>query len=172
MMETKILGLILLVCAAIIFQYSFSDIMEEYFSPEAKIKERIEKDIAYSLETQPSNSKNEVHHVKINFRSLGVREFLKEHPPKIQTNKNGSIWLEVEVLDLPDPENPGFITQTSVFDLRTKNKIAEFGETYYLKDFDKSGKISANISPIPIEKRESKIREIPSTKKKHSKSTN
>lgn len=147
MMETKIIGLILLICAALIFQYSYEEAIGVYFSPAVKLKTTIEKDITKSLETQAPQTKGDIHHVKFSFRSAEAQEFLKKHPPKFQTNKKGNVWLEVEVLDLSDDENPGFITQTSVFDLRTKNKIAEFGETYYMKDFDKGAKVLIKSSP-------------------------
>jgi len=146
-METKIIGLILLICAALIFQYSYDDVVENYFSPAVKLKKTIEKDITKSLDAQAPRSKGDIHHVKFSFRSTEAQEFLKKPPPNFQTNKNGNVWLEVEVLDLSDEENPGFITQTSVFDLRTKNKIAEFGETYYIKDFDSGAKVIIKSSP-------------------------
>lgn len=86
---------------------------------------------------------------------MDAMNFLKKHPPQFQTNKDGNIWLEVEVLDIQDDENPGFITQASIFDIESKNKIGEFGQTYYYKDFDKDFKLkisgTSSEMAIPID---------------------
>ena len=167
-METKIIGIILLICAGLIFQYSYDEFMGAFFSPSVKLKSTIEKDITKSLEIQAPENKSKLHHVKFSYRSKDAHDFLKKHPPQFQTNKSGTIWLEVEVLDLPDEENPGFITQTSIFDLKTKNKIGEFGETYYIKDFDKNTKIRLMAKTTPAETKEVKAE---TNKKNDSKKT-
>lgn len=155
-MDTKIIGIILLICAGLVFQYSYDDFMDSFFSPEVKLKSTIEKDINTSLAEESKETKNNasnIHHVKFVYRSTDALNFLKKHPPQFQTNKDGSIWLEVEVLDLQDNETPGFITQISVFDIKSKNKISEFGQTYYYKDFDKDFKLRiTEVSPTPADK--------------------
>lgn len=147
-MDTKIVGVILLFCAVLIFQYSYDDFMDSFFSPEVKLKSTIEKDINQSLSTEASENKSNIHHVKFVYRSTDALNFLKKHPPQFQTNKEGKIWLEVEVLDLQDTEVPGFITQISVFDLKTQNKVSEFGQTYYYKDFDKDFKLKTTEAAL------------------------
>ena len=127
--------------------------MDSFFSPEVKLKSTIENDINNSLSQESVENKSNIHHVKFVYRSTDALNFLKKHPPQFQINKEGKIWLEVEVLDLQDNETPGFITQISVFDLKTKNKISEFGHTYYYKDFDKDFKLKiTETSPTPEEK--------------------
>lgn len=149
-MDTKIIGIILLVCAGLVFQYGYEDFMDSFFSPEVKLQTTIEKDINSSLVQESKDNKSNVHHVKFVYRSTTALSFLKKHPPQFQTNKEGRIWLEVEVLDLDDNETPGFITQISVFDIQSKNKISEFGQTYYYKDFDKDFKLRiTEASPTP-----------------------
>lgn len=147
-MDTKIIGLLLLICAGLIFQYSYQDFAEDFFSPNVKLKKVIEGDISKSLQEQTQKSISNLHHLEVKYRSPTAEEFLKKHPFNFQTNKEGTVWMEVEVLDLQDEENPGFITQTSVFDLKTKNKISEFGQTYYFKDFDKNMKVKT-VSKAP-----------------------
>lgn len=39
--------------------------------------------------------------------------------------------LEVDVLDVPDETDPGFIFQMSLFESKSKNKIYEIGRTYH-----------------------------------------
>ncbi|MBS1971188.1 MAG: hypothetical protein JSU04_12820 [Bdellovibrionales bacterium] len=149
-MDTKIIGIILLICAGLVFQYSYDGFMDSFFSPEVKLKSTIENDINNSLSQESVENKSNIHHVKFVYRSTDALNFLKKHPPQFQINKEGKIWLEVEVLDLQDNETPGFITQISVFDLKTKNKISEFGQTYYYKDFDKDFKLKiTGVSPTP-----------------------
>jgi hypothetical protein len=135
-METKIIGLTLIICAALIFQYSYEDFVGSFFSSSAKLKSKIEKDILGSLKNETPEKKSNIHHVQFIYRSTNAHEFLRNHPPQFQTDENGKVWLEVEVIDLFDSDSPGFITQTSVFNLKTKNKITEFGQTYHFKDFD------------------------------------
>lgn len=169
-MDTKIIGIILLICAGLVFQYSYDDFMDAFFSPEVKLKTTIEKDINTSLVQESKENKSNIHHVKFVYRSTDALNFLKKHPPQFQTNKEGSIWLEVEVLDLDDNETPGFITQISVFDVKTKNKISEFGQTYYYKDFDKDFKLSiTETSPTPeVQSSQAPTKESPTPTNKES----
>lgn len=151
-MDTKIIGIILLACAAIIFQYSYDDFLSAFFSPSTKLKRAIEEDITNSLTGDTLKNTHDLHHVKIKFRSNNAHEFLKKHPPQFQTKKEGKVWLEIEVLDLDDNENPGFITQISVFDIKSGNKISEFGQTYYLRNYDKDFQIAGPITPREMTK--------------------
>lgn len=170
-MDTKIIGIILLICAGLVFQYSYDDFIDSFFSPEAKLKNTIEKDINTSLGQESAENKVNIHHVKFIYRSTDALNFLKKHPPQFQTNKEGNIWLEVEVLDLQDNGAPGFITQTSVFNLKTKNKISEFGQTYYYKDFDKGYLLKiAETGPAPENQPVSETQRTTPDQKKPSKS--
>lgn len=135
-MRSKIIGTILVASAVAIFMSLIADFEELYFSPGAKIKTAVERDLIKNLERSDATKINEIHHIKLSSHLGETLSFLKNYPPNLPTHKIGSIWLEIEYLDLTDPEKPGFITQTSIFDLKTKNKIDEFAETYYLKDFD------------------------------------
>jgi hypothetical protein len=139
-MDTKIIGVILLVCAGLLIQFGYDDVIAPLFSPSDRLKVTIQKDMASSLESIKDSDHPKIHHVEIKYRSKKAHDFLKEHQPKFETHKDGNVWIEVEVLDLPDKENPGLITQTSVFDLKSNNKISEFGQTYYFKDYDKNKK--------------------------------
>lgn len=39
--------------------------------------------------------------------------------------------LEIDILDVPDESNPGFILQMSLIETATKNKVHELGRTYH-----------------------------------------
>jgi hypothetical protein len=137
-MDTKIIGIILLICAGILFRYNFEDFLE-MFSPNEKLKTAIIRDTENSLKQLSQNSKSDIkpviQHLELRYRSKDAHELLKNHRPSFTTKKDGKIWIEIEILDLPDNDNPGLITQTSVFDTETNNKISEFGQTYFYKDF-------------------------------------
>lgn len=65
-----------------------------------------------------------------------ARALLGKAKPGIQRVQNGTSYLEVEVLDLPDENNPGIILQSSLFDIKSKNKIFEIGRTYTMNDLN------------------------------------
>lgn len=65
-----------------------------------------------------------------------ARALLGNAKPGIQRVKDGTSYLEVEILDMPDETNPGIILQTSLFDIKSKNKIFEIGRTYTMNDLN------------------------------------
>lgn len=52
-------------------------------------------------------------------------------PKAAAADKPKEYELEIDVLDVPDEENPGFIFQMSLLETGTKNKIYELGRTYH-----------------------------------------
>lgn len=83
--------------------------------------------------------------VEIRMNSELARAILGKQRPNIQRVKDGKNYLELEVMDLPDEENPGIIVQASLFDIKSKNKIFEIGRTYTMNDLNK-------VAPPPQEK--------------------
>lgn len=132
-MDTKIIGLVLLICAGLLFYQSYDDFIDSYFSPAAKLQAKIEKDIAQNIHVHHPESESEIRRVVVKYHSEEAHAFFKKHQPKFKINPDGKIWLEIEMIDVPDEENPGILTQTSVFDVKTNNKIGEFGSTYPIK---------------------------------------
>ncbi|HEX7675893.1 MAG TPA: hypothetical protein VF412_17075 [Bdellovibrio sp.] len=84
-----------------------------------------------------------------------ARAILGKLRPNIKRIQNGTTFLEVEILDMPDEVNPGIILQASLFDIKSKNKIFEIGRTYTMDDL--------NHQLPPPKKEESKT---PSTNQK------
>lgn len=72
--------------------------------------------------------------VKIHNNSIFGRALLAKDGPHFQVNMNGTKYLEIEIIDLPDESNPGIILQASLFDLYSNNKIFEIGRTYFLSN--------------------------------------
>jgi hypothetical protein len=134
---TKFLGFCLIGVAAYFVLTSFGELDFQSRSPNYLLKSKIEEDIEESLEKAGIPKSNGIHHVQIKYRSKIAHDFLKSAQPSFTTAADGKIWIEIEMLDLPDDKSPALITQTSVFDLKSNNKISEFGQTYYFKDFDK-----------------------------------
>lgn len=139
-MKAKIISISFLACAALIFQYCLNDLKFLLLPPCEKLKTTIERDITNSILKGTIKNDFNIHHIQLFFRSEDVSKCLKRYPLNLQTHTSGKIWLEIEIIDLYNNETPGFITQVSVFDLNTKNKISEFGQTYYMKDFIKNFK--------------------------------
>ena len=99
-----------------------------------------------------------------------ARAILGKAKPGIQRVKNGTHYLELEVLDLPDETNPGIILQASLFNIKSKNKIFEIGRTYTMNQLNKqleeksTPQASRNSSPQPQAPGE-KAQSPPSSKK-------
>nr|BFD68074.1 hypothetical protein HAGR004_30960 [Bdellovibrio sp. HAGR004] len=75
--------------------------------------------------------------VEIRMNSTLARTILGKERPNIQRVKQGANYLELEIVDLPDDENPGVIIQASLFNIKSKNKIFEIGRTYTMNDLNK-----------------------------------
>lgn len=106
------------------------------------LKAQIESDVESSLLKSGLPNSNGIHHIALKFRSKIAHEFLMSAPLNLNTSPDGKIWLEIEVIDLPDKESPGIITQTSVFDMKTNNKLSEFGQRYGLKKYGVPNKMT------------------------------
>lgn len=75
--------------------------------------------------------------IEIHMNSQLANALLGKERPKIQRVKNGSSYLELEFMDIPDDKNPGVIVQASLFNIKSKNKIFEIGRSYTMNDLNK-----------------------------------
>lgn len=75
--------------------------------------------------------------VELRMNSVLAKTILGKERPNIQRVKEGANYLELEIVDLPDDENPGIIIQASLFDIKSKNKIFEIGRTYTMNDLNR-----------------------------------
>lgn len=75
--------------------------------------------------------------IELRMSSQLAKTLLGKERPGFKRVKDGSSSLELEVMDLPDEENPGVIIQASLFDIKSKNKIFEIGRTYTMEDLNK-----------------------------------
>lgn len=75
--------------------------------------------------------------VELRMNSTLAKTILGKERPNIQRVKEGANYLELEIVDLPDEENPGIIIQASLFDIKSKNKIFEIGRTYTMNDLNR-----------------------------------
>jgi hypothetical protein len=73
----------------------------------------------------------------------------KTRKPTFQRIKEGTAYLEMEIMDLPDEENPGIIIQASLFDIKSKNKIFEIGRTYSMTQLNKEEPIKETKPEVP-----------------------
>lgn len=75
--------------------------------------------------------------VELRMNSSLARALMGKDRPRFQRVKDGTAYLELEVMDLPDEENPGIIIQASLFDIKSKNKVFEIGRTYTMNDLNR-----------------------------------
>ncbi|WP_291516603.1 hypothetical protein [Bdellovibrio sp. ArHS] len=93
---------------------------------------------------------NSIATVEIRMNSELAKAILGKQRPEIQRVKEGTAFLEMEFMDLPDEENPGIIIQASLFDIKSKNKIFEVGRTYTMDNLNKITPLEVPTAPTPI----------------------
>jgi hypothetical protein len=89
--------------------------------------------------------------VEMRMNSTLAKTLLGKNRPTFHRVKDGASFLELEVMDLPDDENPGIIIQASLFDIKSKNKVFEIGRTYTMNDLNRVTAPAAQ-SPAPARK--------------------
>lgn len=145
----KVLGALIIVAAGIL---AFLTLQEEskpvkgdkkenaciQLTPAQQLAEMINKDFESLAQTQQLPPEwQSIATVEIRMNSELAKALLGKTRPHIQRVKEGTAYLELEVMDLPDEENPGIIIQASLFDIRSKNKIFEVGRTYTMNELNK-----------------------------------
>lgn len=73
--------------------------------------------------------------------SLG-KALMGKKRPHFERVKDGTTYLELEFMDLPDETNPGVIIQASLFDIKSQNKIFEIGRTYTMEELNRENEPS------------------------------
>lgn len=107
-------------------------------TPAEQLIELIDSDFAQLEQTgQLPKQWKSIATIEYRMGSELARALLGKAKPGIQRVQNGSHYLEVEVLDLPDENNPGIILQASLFDIKSKNKIFEIGRTYTMNQLNR-----------------------------------
>lgn len=74
----------------------------------------------------------------INFQmnSTLAKALLGKHRPRFKQIQNGAYFMEIEVMDLPDDNDPGIILQISLFEIKSQNKVFEIGRTYTMNQLN------------------------------------
>ncbi len=80
---------------------------------------------------------NSIATIEIRMNSQLAKALLGNRLPELKRVKEGTHYLELEFMDLPDDENPGVIIQASLFDIKSNNKIFEIGRTYTMNELNK-----------------------------------
>lgn len=121
-------------------------------TPAQQLAKMINDDFqALEAEGQLPSEWKDIATVEIRMNSTLARTILGKERPNIQRVKQGGNYLELEIVDLPDEENPGVIIQASLFNIKSKNKIFEIGRTYTMNDLNK---ITPEKAPEPSVKKE------------------
>lgn len=90
---------------------------------------------------------NSIATIEYKVRSDLARTLLGSEKLTLQRVKEGAFFLEVEVLDMPDENDPGIILQMSLKDIKTKNKIFEIGRTYLMSTLNRQQASSQQKGP-------------------------
>jgi hypothetical protein len=145
-MTYKILGTLIIIAAVAISYLTLKDEnMKSFFgtkceslTPAQQLTHLIDEDFKkLAKENQLPKEWENIATVEYNMRSTLASALLGPERPHVQRIKDGKYFLEVEVIDIPDEINPGIILQTSLFDIKSKNKIFEIGRTYTMNQLNK-----------------------------------
>lgn len=127
--------------SVVVFKDEFGTQKTEFCSqltPAQQLTRMIDEDFAQlNKEGQLPKAWNSIATVELRMNSTLAKALMGKHRPTFQRVKDGSSFLELEVMDLPDDENPGIIIQASLFDIKSKNKVFEIGRTYTMNDLNR-----------------------------------
>lgn len=165
---TKTLGFIIVAAAGFIAGLALKDDLmlpekpteatHRQFTPAEQTVRMIDKDFnLLGLEKQLPEAWTTIKTVEYKMGSTLATALLGDLRPHFPQKEEGTGHLEVEVLDLPDETNPGFILQVSLFDLKSKNKIFEIGRSYTMSDLNKPTP-KAKTTKVETEKPTEKIK--------------
>ncbi|KYG61389.1 hypothetical protein AZI86_16885 [Bdellovibrio bacteriovorus] len=125
----------------VVFKDEFETQKTEFCSqltPAQQLTRMIDEDFAQlNKEGQLPKEWNSIATVELRMNSTLAKALMGKHRPTFHRVKDGSSFLELEVMDLPDDENPGIIIQASLFDIKSKNKVFEIGRTYTMNDLNR-----------------------------------
>lgn len=148
-MLTRLIGLLILVASLGVAYIAYTELTEKEEvqcqpdTPSQRISTLIREDFKKLAETkslplewgQISKTVYKVNSPVTASLMGNERPNLKVFTPKIPTSKE-EYEAEVEVIDLPDENNPGFILQVSLLDIKTRNKVFEIGRSYYFSSLN------------------------------------
>lgn len=141
----KILGLLILGAAGLLAFFTFKgegNLLHQgpcrQLTPAQQFSQMINDDFSELARSQQlPGDWNSIATVEFRMNSLLANALLGKERPKIQRLKEGTSYLELEFMDIPDDENPGVIIQASLFDIKSKNKIFEIGRTYSMNKLNR-----------------------------------
>jgi hypothetical protein len=140
-MVYKIIGTFVIIAAATLAYLTFKGDNSAdrcvQLSPAQQLSQMIDRDFQnLSKEGQLPEAWRSIATIEYKVSSQLASAILGQERPHIQRFQEGKNFLEVEVLDLPDENDPGIIIQASLFDIKSKNKIFEIGRTYTMNDLN------------------------------------
>jgi hypothetical protein len=157
----KLIGTLVIAAAIGISYLTFKDENGKLFADNSNCRQltpaqQLTKLIADDFEQLEKNGQlpkqwKEIATIEYNMHSTLASALLGSERPRLQRIKDGKYFLEVEVIDMPDEVNPGIILQTSLFDIKSKNKIYEIGRTYTMNQLNRV-KSSEDLEPKPESK--------------------
>lgn len=127
----KIFGLFALIIGLAVITFTYKDFKWNFASDGERFIQLFEDDIQ-DLEGKkllPSEWVN-IKEVTLQPTSPTTEGWIKTYSPKIVTNTNGNLRLEIVIIDWIDEEARGGLAQMSLIDLISGNKVWEIARTY------------------------------------------
>lgn len=75
--------------------------------------------------------------IQARMNSSLAKALMGKKRPQFERVQDGTTYLELEFMDLPDETNPGVIIQASLFDIKSQNKLFEIGRTYTMQELNR-----------------------------------
>lgn len=145
----RVFGLLIFLLAIGLAYFTYDQFSEEFTwvtaSPSQRIILLVQKDFQkLTKEHAVPPEWNQISKVTYIMNSPVTESLMGESRPELSLSPNDRTSIignlnyeaEVEVIDIPDEKNPGFILQISLLNIKTKNKIFEIGRSYYFKELN------------------------------------
>ena len=166
-MITKVIGILIMIAAVSIALLTLKG--EDGFfckqqkscvqlTPAQQLSQLIERDFEQLVKDKSLPQQwSTIRSTEVRMNSQLAKTLLGKTLPEVPAHKvaEGDHYLELEIVDLPDDENPGLIVQASLFNIKTKNKIYEIGRSYTMKDLNHDKSVEENLNDVKKEQKTS-----------------
>ncbi len=79
---------------------------------------------------------------QVYYHSSIAEYFFKKIQVPMGASPQGIYYAKIDIVDIPDAKNPGFLLQISLINHKTNDKVEEFAKDYYLADLEKVPKFA------------------------------
>ncbi len=106
-------------------------------TPLEKIQLLVNNDFSNSLKKNEFPKEwDSIKGYKTAFHSPIAEYFFSSIKIPLNSSPQGEFYAKVDIVDIPDTKNPGFLVQFSIINLKTNDKVEEFSKDYYLSQLE------------------------------------